>query len=105
MDNIERESIRTCLPVSLWQAGNFLGWYRAKDICKEGLLVTGPVNKLINNRVVTVSVELTEDHVLTTYQFKALVLQRKDNGTELLWIKRYDNLRELSSFMVERRTA
>ena len=95
MDHVTQSQNSTCFPVSLWQGTELLGWFRAKDIGSEGMLVTGPVEKLADSSIVTVSIELKKQNSITTHLVKALVMQPKNNGVELWWADQRADLRPL----------
>lgn len=75
-----------CVPVSLWQGTELLGWFRAKDIGDKGMLVTGPVEKLAENSIVTVAIELKQQDAISTLMVKALVMRSTYSGKELWWV-------------------
>lgn len=84
-----------CLPVSLWQGTELLGWFRARDIDGTGMLVTGPIDKLADNSMVTVSIEMKQQNAIITHQAKALVMRPKHNGVELWWADQQAGMRTL----------
>lgn len=84
-----------CVPVSLWQGTELLGWFRAKDIDDKGMLVTGPVEKLAENSIVTVAIELKQLDAITTLTVKALVMHSAYSGKELWWVDQQVGLRPL----------
>ena len=84
-----------CLPVSLWQGTELIGWFRGKDIDQSGMLVTGPVDKLKDNSIITVSLELKRQNAIITQVVKALVVHPKHNGVELWWADQHAGLPSL----------
>ncbi|MEX2130043.1 MAG: hypothetical protein WD772_01045 [Pseudohongiellaceae bacterium] len=95
MDHVRRSQNSNCLPVSLWQGTELLGWFRAKDIDNEGMLVTGPVERLEDSSIITVSIELKQQNSITTHLVKALVMHPKNNSVELWWADQQSDLRTL----------
>lgn len=84
-----------CVPVSLWQGTELLGWFRAKDIGDKGMLVTGPVEILAENNIVTVAIELKQRDAISTLTVKAMVMGSTYSGKELWWVDQQVGLRPL----------
>ena len=73
---------------------NSLGWYRAKDLYPEGMLLNGMLNFLQDNSIVTVLIELKKHGEYTPHSLKALVNQQSE-ATELLWVNQNADLPDL----------
>lgn len=80
------------LPVALWQGTQSLGWYRATAIDVEGMVVTGPIDKLPVNGVVTASVEFVTQDAFSNQQLTAMIVNQMDGSAELVWITQEEKL-------------
>ncbi|MGM0631552.1 MAG: hypothetical protein ACQETO_00100 [Pseudomonadota bacterium] len=81
------------LPVSLWQGTHPLGWYRATTIDVEGMVITGPIDRLPVHGVVTASVEFIAHDTFSNQQLTAMVVHKNDDSVELVWINQAEKLR------------
>ncbi|MEX1198911.1 MAG: hypothetical protein WEB57_13765 [Pseudohongiellaceae bacterium] len=81
------------LPVALWQGTQSLGWYRATTIDIEGMVVTGPIDRLPVNGVVTASVEFITEDAFSNQQLTAMTVRQIDGTAELIWINQQEKLR------------
>lgn len=82
-----------CVPVSLWRGAELLGWFRAAEIDDTGMLVNGPIDKLADNSIVTVSIEFKYRDTVNTLTVKALVVHSPESGKELWWVNQQAGLR------------
>ncbi|MEX2469382.1 MAG: hypothetical protein WD396_06485 [Pseudohongiellaceae bacterium] len=98
MDNLNGQCINSNFSVSLWQEETLLGWYRAKDIYPEGVLLHGALDNLCDNNIVTVWIELKKQGKYSFHRRKALVCQQTD-ATELLWVNQNADLPSLIPFI------
>lgn len=80
------ERATTGLPVALWQGTQSLGWYRATTIDVEGMVVTGPIDRLPVNGVVTASVEFITQDAFSNQQLTAMIVRQMGGSAELIWI-------------------
>jgi hypothetical protein len=85
MFNLTRSQQSTCLAVSLWQGTKSLGWFRGKYIYNTGMQITGPVEGLEDNSMVTVIIELKSQEEISIFTVKALVMHSTYCGAELWW--------------------
>ncbi len=85
MDYLNDQTTASSFSVSLWQEEKLLGWYRPKHLYPEGMLLNGTLEKLHDNSIVTVWIELKKHGVYRFHQLKALVHQQPD-ATELIWV-------------------
>lgn len=85
MFNLTGSQHSTCLAVSLWQGTKSLGWFRGKDIYNTGMQITGPIEGLEDNSMVTVIFELKGQEEISTFTVKALVVHSTYCGAELWW--------------------
>lgn len=90
MDN---KSATPGLPVSLWQGTHSLGWYRATTIDVEGMVITGPIDRLPVHGVVTASVEFIAHDTFSNQQLTAMIVRQTDDSVELVWINQAEKLR------------
>lgn len=89
---MEHERATTGLPVSLWQGTHSLGWYRATTIDVEGMVVTGPIDRLPVNGVVTALVEFITEDAFSNQQLTAMIVRQTDGSAELVWINQAEKL-------------
>lgn len=90
---MNNESAAPGLPVSLWQGTHSLGWYRVTTIDVEGMVVTGPINRLPVHGVVTASVEFITHETFSNQQLTAMIVRQVDDSVELVWINQAEKLR------------
>ena len=86
-----------CVPVSLWHGSELLGWFTAKDIQETGMQVTGPINKLADNSIVTVAIEFKHQDAINTLSVKALVMRSPNRSQELWWVNQQAGVRSLTA--------
>lgn len=98
MDNLNGQFVNSNFSVSLWQGEKLLGWYRAKDIYPEGMLLNGALDNLCDNNIVTVWIELKKQGKYSFHRRKALV-RHQSNVTELLWVNQKADLPSLIPFI------
>lgn len=91
MDFWNGQRINSSFSVSLWQGEALLGWYRAKDLYPEGMLLNGALDHLQDNSIVTVLIELKKHGEYTVHPLTALVCQQS-GMTELLWVNQNTDL-------------
>lgn len=86
-----------CVPVSLWQGSELLGWFRAKDLHDTGMQVTGPIEKLADDSIVTVAIEFRHQDAFSTLTVKALVIRSPNNSKKLWWVNQQAGVRSLTA--------